>query len=135
MFVGGLLTLYAETSLHAGAGAALGVVDLPVQRERHTMFPTVPGTALKGVLRDTARRRVQGASLREANKSDEVVALFGGAAGERDPEAAPEDVAEQSRPAYPAENGDVEIRLGDYVSEWDAVEQARIVELEDEDYR
>lgn len=55
--------------------------------------------------------------------------------GERDLEAAPEDVAEQARLAHPAENGDVEIRLGDYVNEWDAVEQARIVELEDEDYR
>lgn len=101
MFVGGLLTLYAETSLHAGAGAALGVVDLPVQRERHTMFPTVPGTALKGVLRDTARRRVQGASLREANKSDEVVALFGGAAGERDPEAGALAITDARLLAFP----------------------------------
>jgi hypothetical protein len=55
--------------------------------------------------------------------------------GERDPEAAPEDVAEQARLARPAENGDVEIHLGDDASEWDAVEQSRIVELEDEDYR
>jgi hypothetical protein len=55
--------------------------------------------------------------------------------GERDPEAAPEDVVEQSRPAHPAENGDVEVHLGDDASEWDAVEQSRVVELEDEDYR
>jgi hypothetical protein len=54
---------------------------------------------------------------------------------ERDLEAAPEDVAEQSRAADPTENGEPVIRLSDEVSEWDAIEQARIVELEDEDYR
>lgn len=54
---------------------------------------------------------------------------------ERDPEAAPEDVAEQARPADPAENGDVEVHPGDDVNEWDAVEQSRVVDLEDEDYR
>jgi hypothetical protein len=54
---------------------------------------------------------------------------------ERDLEAAPEDVAEQSRAADPTENGEPVIRLSGEVSEWDAIEQARIVELEDEDYR
>jgi hypothetical protein len=54
---------------------------------------------------------------------------------ERDPEATTEDVAEQSRAANPSENGDVPVHLGDDASEWDAVEQSRLVELEDEDYR
>jgi hypothetical protein len=54
---------------------------------------------------------------------------------ERDLEAAPEDVAEQARAAVPTENGEPAIRLSHEVSEWDAIEQARIVELEDEDYR
>ena len=54
---------------------------------------------------------------------------------ERDLEAAPGDVAEQARAADPTENGEPVVHLGDDVSEWDAVEQARIVELEDEDYR
>src|SRR5262245_26920412 len=43
---GGLLGLHALTALHPGSGAALGTVDLPVQRERHTHWPTVAGSAL-----------------------------------------------------------------------------------------
>jgi CRISPR-associated protein Cmr4 len=46
-----LLLIHAETPLHPGAGSALGVVDLPVARERHTQWPLIPGSSLKGVLR------------------------------------------------------------------------------------
>lgn len=46
-----LLGLHAETSLHAGAGASLGVIDLPIQREAHTGYPVVYGSAVKGALR------------------------------------------------------------------------------------
>lgn len=52
-----LLGLYAQTSLHPGSGTALGAVDLPVQRERHTQWPTIPGSAIKGVARDACRER------------------------------------------------------------------------------
>lgn len=45
-------SLFTRTPLHVGCGSAVGVVDLPVLRERATGFPTVPGSALKGVLRD-----------------------------------------------------------------------------------
>lgn len=55
---GALLGLHALTALHPGAGAALGVVDLPVQRERHTQWPTIAGSALKGVLRDHCRDHI-----------------------------------------------------------------------------
>jgi len=51
-----ILAMLAETSVHAGTGAQLGAVDLPIQRERHTEWPTVYGTGLKGVLRDEAGR-------------------------------------------------------------------------------
>lgn len=44
--------LYTETLLHCGAESAAGFVDLPVQRERHTNYPVIPGSTLKGVLRD-----------------------------------------------------------------------------------
>jgi CRISPR-associated protein Cmr4 len=50
-----LLFLYAETPLHAGTGAGLGAVDLPVQRERATGYPLVQASSLKGVLRSEAR--------------------------------------------------------------------------------
>lgn len=48
------LFLYAETPLHPGTGAHLGAVDLPVQRERHTGYPIIQGSSLKGVFRSTA---------------------------------------------------------------------------------
>lgn len=50
-----LLYLHALTGLHPGSGTALGVVDLPVQRERHTQWPTIPGSTLKGILRSVCR--------------------------------------------------------------------------------
>jgi len=47
--------IYAETSLHPGSGTAIsGAVDLPIQRERHTEFPIIQGSSLKGVLRNSA---------------------------------------------------------------------------------
>jgi CRISPR-associated protein Cmr4 len=59
--VGGLLYLHALTPLHPGSGTALGVVDLPVQRERHTDWPVIPGSSVKGVLREACaeeKRRI-----------------------------------------------------------------------------
>lgn len=77
----GLLVLHARTPLHPGTGTALGAVDLPVQRERYTGWPTIAGSALKGVLRDAcrerARARYQG-DRRAANEQDaELTAVFG----------------------------------------------------------
>lgn len=47
-----LLTFYTEQPLHCGAEKGTGHVDLPVQREKHTGFPVIPGSTIKGVLRD-----------------------------------------------------------------------------------
>lgn len=47
-----LLSLFTRTPLHVGAGASVGAVDQPVVRERHTGYPVIPGSALKGVLAD-----------------------------------------------------------------------------------
>jgi len=49
-----VMCIYAETPIHPGSGAALGAVDLPIQRERHTEFPIIQGSSLKGVLRNAA---------------------------------------------------------------------------------
>ncbi len=65
-----LLYIHCLTGLHPGSGTALGVVDLPVKRERHTEWPTVPGSSLKGVLR--------AACASERGRHDErVLAAFG----------------------------------------------------------
>jgi CRISPR-associated protein Cmr4 len=48
---GALFTFYTLTPLHAGAGEAGEVVDLAIQREKHTEFPVVYSSSLKGSLR------------------------------------------------------------------------------------
>lgn len=52
-----LLTLHAQTSLHAGSGQNDDVIDLPVQREAHTGYPCVFGSSMKGALRAHAQMR------------------------------------------------------------------------------
>ncbi len=76
----GLLGIHALTALHPGAGTALGTVDLPVQRERHTGWPTIAGSALKGILRDACREQVKkdhGNDREKANDSEIIKQLFG----------------------------------------------------------
>jgi len=47
-----VLTLFTRTPLHVGAGASVGAIDQPIQRERHTGFPIIPASALKGCFAD-----------------------------------------------------------------------------------
>ncbi len=47
-----IMTLFARTPVHVGAGNSVGAVDSPIQRERHTRIPIIPGSSLKGVLAD-----------------------------------------------------------------------------------
>jgi CRISPR-associated protein Cmr4 len=47
-----MMFLYTETSLHAGSGTSLGVVDLPIQREKYTDFPVVQASGIKGAVRE-----------------------------------------------------------------------------------
>jgi len=44
--------MVVETPLHAGSGTELGVVDMPIQRERHTSFPKIEASGLKGCIRE-----------------------------------------------------------------------------------
>jgi CRISPR-associated protein Cmr4 len=43
--------LYAISPVHMGAGQALGVIDNPIQRERHTQHPCFAGSGIKGAIR------------------------------------------------------------------------------------
>lgn len=63
-----ILGLYSVTPVHAGSGAELSVIDLPIQRERHTGFPVIWGQSLKGVLRSYFRRLELGEKV-EDNKT------------------------------------------------------------------
>ena len=43
--------LYAVSPVHMGAGTATGIVDNPIQRERHTGHPCFAGSGIKGAIR------------------------------------------------------------------------------------
>jgi CRISPR-associated protein Cmr4 len=43
--------LYAVSPVHMGAGQAIGVIDNPIQRERHTEHPCFAGSGIKGAVR------------------------------------------------------------------------------------
>jgi len=48
-----LFFIIAETPLHPGSGGEIiGLVDLPIQRERHTNFPKIEASGLKGCIRE-----------------------------------------------------------------------------------
>lgn len=64
-----LLGFTAETSIHAGAGSANRVIDLPIMREHSTGWPVVFGSAVKGALR--AKAEVSGMD------EDTLFTLFG----------------------------------------------------------
>ncbi len=69
----GVLGLYTETPLHCGAESGSGYVDLPIQRERHTGYPVIPGSTVKGVLRDEMKSDGRGGGL----GAKEIDRLFG----------------------------------------------------------
>ncbi len=43
--------LYCVSPVHMGTGQAIGVIDNPIQRERHTELPCFAGSGLKGAVR------------------------------------------------------------------------------------
>jgi CRISPR-associated protein Cmr4 len=47
--------LHALSPLHAGTGHAADIIDLPTARMKATGIPFVPGSSIKGVLRDAHR--------------------------------------------------------------------------------
>jgi CRISPR-associated protein Cmr4 len=49
--------LHALSPLHAGTGQSTGVIDLPIARMRASGLPFVPGSSIKGVLRDARKPR------------------------------------------------------------------------------
>ncbi len=51
-----ILSFYAVSPIHAGSGASVATVDLPIQRERHTGYPIIQASGVKGALRDHFRQ-------------------------------------------------------------------------------
>lgn len=50
-----MLYLHAITPIHTGTGQSVGTIDLPVARETVTNWPVLPGSGIKGELRDACR--------------------------------------------------------------------------------
>lgn len=68
-----LLLVHALSPLHAGTGQGVGAIDLPIAREKATNIPYLPGSSLKGALRDlcddkTACRAVFGPDTQAASE-------------------------------------------------------------------
>lgn len=47
-----LLYIFTRTPLHVGAGSSVGAIDQTIIRERHTGFPLIPASSLKGTFAD-----------------------------------------------------------------------------------
>ncbi|RME27936.1 MAG: type III-B CRISPR module RAMP protein Cmr4 [Deltaproteobacteria bacterium] len=65
-----LVVVHALSPLHAGTGQGTGHIDLPVQRDRASRHPLLPGSSIKGCLRDRA-------SGTPSIPSRELAVLFG----------------------------------------------------------
>lgn len=46
------------TPMHVGSGNEIGIVDLPIQREKHTDFPKIEASSLKGSIREAFEKKL-----------------------------------------------------------------------------
>ncbi len=74
--------MVVETPLHAGSGTELGIVDMPIQRERHTDFPKVEASGLKGSIRGVFENEtkviiVDSKKVDDSNRKDTISLAFG----------------------------------------------------------
>ncbi len=67
------LFLIVETPLHAGSGSDLGIVDMPIQREKHTDYPKIEASGLKGSIREIFEAKAKTKKIKEC----EVKLVFG----------------------------------------------------------
>lgn len=59
---------YTETPLHAGSGSSVAYVDLPIQREKHTEYPIVQASGVKGAFRSRVEELSKGDEDKAKNK-------------------------------------------------------------------
>ena len=71
-----LYFVHALSPLHAGTGQGIGAIDLPIAREKATNIPYLPGSSVKGVLRDRCDQ--------DAAQKDKVTPIFGPPTNEAD---------------------------------------------------
>lgn len=77
-----LTFVHALSPLHAGTGQGVGVIDLPIAREKATGLPFLPGSSLKGSLRSLASPK-------------DAIAVFGSASNDNDNRASAAQLSDQ----------------------------------------
>ena len=88
-----VMFLYAVSPVHMGAGSATGVIDNPIQRERHTNHPCFAGSGIKGAVRHGFEAVGGDPSL--------IDLLFGPAAGTKDLHAGAVSFGDAQLVAFP----------------------------------
>lgn len=63
------LFLISQTPMHAGSGDSLGIVDMPIQRERHTSFPKIEGSSFKGAIRESVEQNAVLSVLKDSKET------------------------------------------------------------------
>lgn len=91
--------IYCATPVHAGAGQAFGLVDNPIQREKHTEHPVVAGSGVKGALRHHLWRKWEDADGERTR--DLLTRLFGPEAGNSDLHAGAVSFSDAQLVAFP----------------------------------
>lgn len=83
--------LIAETPIHPGSGGSLSIVDLPIQRERHTNFPKIEPSGLKGCIREVFEsskgRKIKIKEDKDAKINDKNISLVFGPDSQGDEES------------------------------------------------
>lgn len=72
-----ILTFYAVSPIHAGSGTAVATVDLPIQRERHTGWPHIQASEVKGALRSHFRNFCDETNTIDNNTIKVINLIFG----------------------------------------------------------
>jgi CRISPR-associated protein Cmr4 len=67
------LFIYCVSPVHMGSGSAIGVIDNPIQRERHTDYPMMAGSGIKGAVRHDFWAQANG----DAEKGKRIKSVFG----------------------------------------------------------
>ena len=65
--------IHAITPLHVGSGRGVGFIDLPIMREKVTGWPLVPGSAVKGVMREHFVREFTGDKKEMDQERNELI--------------------------------------------------------------
>ncbi len=72
--------LYAVSPVHMGAGTATGLIDNPIQRERHTRHPSFAGSGIKGAVRHSFESLCKG-TKQDRPLKELITLLFGPESG------------------------------------------------------